>query len=206
MVNSLVRDFHRHFYDSAVWCETFWFGAQTLKNPLDMWIYQEIIHQTRPELIVETGTWRGGSAWFLASMLDVIGQGQILTIDIAEVPNRPQHPRIRYLTGSSVDPSVLATVQEAASKSASTMVLLDSDHSYQHVIQELRCYHGLVTPRNYLIVEDTNINGNPVLPTFGPGPHEAVTEFLRTNNQFFVDRLQEKFMVTQNPGGFLLRI
>jgi len=205
-MNAVVRDFHRLYYDSLVWCKTYWFGAPVLKNPLDLWIYQEIIHATRPDLIIETGTYQGGSAAFLAAMLDQAGRGRVVSIDIAACPDRPQHPRIHYLTGSSVDPAVLATVAEAAAKSASTMVILDSDHSFDHVLAEMHALSRFVTPGNYLIVEDTNINGNPVLPDYGPGPHEAVTAFLRSNKDYVVDRLQEKFFVTQNPGGYLRRV
>ena len=83
------------------------------------------------------------------------------------------------------------------------MVILDSDHSKQHVLDELNLYGQLVTPAQYLIVEDTNINGNPVYDDFGPGPFEAVKEFLQDNPSFVVDENRERFMLTMNPGGYL---
>jgi len=143
----------------------------------DLWVYQEIIHETQPDLIVECGTYQGGSAAFLAAMLDLAGKGSVLSIDCTEFPRPQAHPQIRYLTGSSVDPTILAEVDRAARMSSSTLVILDSDHSYPHVLQELRCYHPFVTLDNYLIVEDSNINGNPVLPDFGPGPAEGIFIF-----------------------------
>jgi cephalosporin hydroxylase len=205
-MNAVVRDFHKVYYGSEVWFNTSWFGTPTQKCPLDLWVYQEIIHETRPDLIVECGTNNGGSTAFLGALLDLTGKGRILSIDIREVPDRPSHPRIEYLTGSSVDSRIVAEAERAAATSSSTLIILDSDHSYRHVIEELRCYHRLVTPNNYLIVEDTNVNGNPVLPDFGPGPAEAVREFLRENQQFVVDLRWEKFMLTFNPGGYLRRV
>jgi cephalosporin hydroxylase len=205
-MNTLVRDFHRMYYGSEVWQDTTWFGAQARKCPLDMWIYQEIIHQTRPDLIVECGTDKGGSAAFLASMLDLAGKGRVLSIDICDDPDRPVHSRVRYLKGSSVDRAILAEVDRAAQQSTSTLVILDSDHHYPHVIQELQSYHRFVTPNNYLIVEDGNVNGNPVLPNHGPGPTEAVREFLQQSKRFVVDLRWEKFFMTFNPGGYLRRL
>src|SRR6516225_2884214 len=99
-MNAVVRDFHKAYYGSEVWFNTSWFGTPTLKCPLDLWVYQEIIHETRPDLIVECGTNKGGSTAFLGAMLDLIGKGRILSIDILEAPDRPSHPRIEYLTGS----------------------------------------------------------------------------------------------------------
>jgi len=85
-------------------------------------------------------------------------------------------------------------------------VSLDSDHHKENVLNELKLYSGLVTPGNYLVVEDTDINGHPVLPSFGPGPMEAVEEFLKSNSDFIQDRSREKFGVTQFPGGWLKKV
>jgi len=84
-------------------------------------------------------------------------------------------------------------------------VILDSDHSRDHVLDELRLYAPLVTSGSYVIVEDTNINGHPVLPQFGPGPMEALDEFLRESDEFSIDDQREKFFLTFNPRGFLLK-
>ena len=86
------------------------------------------------------------------------------------------------------------------------MVDLDSNHSKQHVLEEMRAYAPMITIGNYLIVEDTNINGHPVLPEFGPGPMEAVEEFLKENHDFVPDPSREKFLVTFNPGGYLRKV
>lgn len=200
-----VRDFHKLYYEAAdqTWYDTSWFGAYVQKCPLDLWIYQGIICETLPDLIIETGTMHGGSARFMASILDLLGNGEIVTIDIEHRPGRPIHPRITYLTGSSTDPRIVADVGDRARDKASVMVILDSDHRQHHVLDELRLLSPLVTPGNYLIVEDSNVNGNPVLPDFGPGPHEALGVFLAETAEFDVDHRREKLLLTFNPGGFL---
>jgi cephalosporin hydroxylase len=200
-----VSDFHEVYYGSRerTWKNTFWLGHLTEKCPLDLWIYQEIVYEMRPDVIVETGTGGGGSALFLASICDLVGHGEIVTIDIAEVPGRPSHPRIRYVKGSSTDERTLERVREPASSASRVMVVLDSDHSRDHVLAELRLYGPLVTPGHYMVVEDTNVNGHPVRSDFGPGPAEAVEEFLGENDAFEIDPAREKFLMTFNPRGYL---
>jgi len=204
---SVVDEFHRLYYSEAeaTWKKTFWLGVPTFKCPLDLWVYQEIVWATRPDVVIETGTLYGGSALYLAALLDLTGNGRILTIDIAASPKRPAHPRIEYVSGSSVGPDVVRYVSSAIRANDTVMVILDADHSKTHVLQELRAYHPLVTPGSYLIVEDTNVNGRPVLPDHGPGPMEAVTDFLNENPAFEVDRSLEKFYLTFNPSGYLRR-
>jgi cephalosporin hydroxylase len=185
---------------------TSYLGIQTLKYPTDLWIYQEIISDTRPDVIVETGTWHGGSALFLATVCDGIGHGRVITIDTAPGHPLPEHPRISYLRGSSVEPDSLSTVEQETRNASGVMVILDADHSRAHVLKELAAYADLVTVGSYLIVEDTNINGHPVLSDHGPGPCEAVEEFLRADARYVVDRLRERLLLTANPGGFLRRV
>ena len=112
-MDAIVADFHRLYRDSRAWQHTYWLGVQTLKGPLDLWVYQELVHRIRPALIVETGTHAGGSALYLATVCDLLGSGEIVTIDIEEM-ERPRHPRITYLQGSSTDPAIVATVRERA--------------------------------------------------------------------------------------------
>jgi cephalosporin hydroxylase len=204
----ITRDFHRLYYDNArqTWEGTYWLGTRVLKCPLDLWLYQELIQQTRPDLIVETGTFQGGSALFMASICEQLGHGEVLTIDVAPQPDRPRHPRLRYRTGSSIDQETLQHVQGLASQAQRVMVILDSDHCAKHVLAELRAYAPLVTQDCYLIVEDTNVNGYPVREDHGPGPREALTAFLKENHDFAIDSRQEKFFLTFNPGGFLRRL
>ena len=204
-----TEKFHVAYYDA--WLarqgsmDLAWFGYRTMKSPMDMWMYQEILTETKPDLIVECGTAFGGSSLFLASLLDLLGRGEVVTIDIEARPGQPSHPRISRLVGSSVDPGIVDEVRRRAA-GRRTMVILDSDHSAAHVGAELEAYRGLVSPGCYLIVEDTNVNGHPVVPDHGPGPMEAVDAFLADAPEFVADRERERFMLTLNPRGYLRRV
>ena len=202
----IVRQFHRLYYNAAerTWKNnTFWLNVPAAKCPLDLWIYQEIIFETKPDIIIETGTAAGGSALFLASICDVINAGRIITIDVEDVSDRPQHNRIKYLTGSSTSEEIVKDVKSSIKPSDRVMVILDSDHTAPHVLRELNIYGGLVTTGSYLIVEDTNVNGHPVFRLHGEGPMEAVEQFVRVHTDFVVDRQKEKFFMTFNPKGYL---
>jgi cephalosporin hydroxylase len=206
--NEIVGRFHELYFAeySRTVADTFWLGLQTQKCPLDLWIYQEILSERRPGLIVETGTSFGGSAFFLASVCDLLDHGRVITIDVRDFEHgRPEHSRIEYRKGSSVAPEIVAAVRESVEEDERVMVILDSDHRKDHVLAELRAYASIVTPGDYLIVEDTNVNGNPVLPDFGPGPMEAVDEFLAGDEAFEVDESREKFFLSFNPRGYLRR-
>jgi cephalosporin hydroxylase len=204
----IVDDFHELYHESqgSTWNNTFWRGVRTQKLPLDAWIFQEIIHETQPDVIVEAGTFMGGSAYFMASLMDLIGKGRVITIDIEDHPGKPRHHRITYLIGSSTSEEMVARVRSLIGKDETVMVVLDSDHRAEHVLNELRIYGPMVTVGNYLIAEDTNVNGHPVKPDFGPGPWEAVQTFLKENQAFTVDSRREKLLLTFNPGGYLIRV
>jgi cephalosporin hydroxylase len=204
---AIVDQFHALYYDSreTTWDDTHWMGTKALKCPFDMWLYQEIVHETQPDLIIETGTWYGGSGLYLATLCDLARKGQVVSIDIDHSKTLPEHPRLRYITGSSVSQSVLTQVARLAKGKSSVLVILDSDHSRAHVAQELAAYQAFVTVGNYLIVEDTNINGHPVLPAYGEGPMEAVLDFMRANDHFMTDVSKEKFLMSFNPKGYLLK-
>jgi cephalosporin hydroxylase len=139
----------------------------------------------------------------MASLLDLQGQGEVISVDIEPKPWRPIHPRVTYITGSSTDVGVVSAIAEKARGNQSIMVVLDSDHAMSHVLEELRLYAPLVSPGGFLIVEDTNVNGHPVDSSHGPGPWEAVQEFLARNANFEVDQRREKYYMTFNPGGYL---
>ena len=201
-----ARAFAIDWYESPnTWQELSWLGVPLQKNPLDLWIYQEIISEIRPALIIETGTLRGGSALYLAHLCDLLGKGEVISIDIGPQPNLPDHPRVRFLRGSSVAPHIIDQVKSLAGALEPVLVILDSDHAAPHVSSELDAYSPLVTPESYLIVEDTNVNGHPVMPSHGPGPMEAVREFLKTHREFQPDSYRERLMLTLNPLGYLKR-
>ena len=203
--SSLVDQFHTLYYSrrEQTWGNTFWLGHHVLKCPLDLWTYQEILQEVQPELIIETGTYRGGSALFLASVSDLLRRGEVVTIDSARQNGRPRHPRITYLTGSSTSDKILRQVRQRARGKSTVLVILDSGHGKDHVLSELHAYAPLVTPGSYLVVEDTNLNGHPVESDHGSGPAEAVVEFLERNDEFIRDETREKFLLTFNAGGYL---
>jgi cephalosporin hydroxylase len=204
-----VRRFHELYYNrwpkGADTINLSWFGYLLLKCPLDLWMYQELIVKRRPDYVIETGTFAGGSALYFAMLFDHLEHGHVVTIDIESKPERPEHPRITYLTGSSVDKEITARVREEVGDRRA-MVVLDSDHRAEHVYQELLAYSSFVKPGDYLIVEDTNVNRHPVVPDFGPGPMEAVDRFLSQNNDFVIDERCERFLMTLQPRGYLRRL
>lgn len=203
----VVERFHRFYYDAKsfgeTWGNTQWLGVNALKCPFDLWVYQEILTELRPDLVIETGTYDGGSAFYLASIMDLLGHGEIVTVDIEDNPSRPKHDRITYVLGSSVDAGIIAELQRRAVGKQTVVVFLDSDHRAAHVSAELAKYQHFVTPGSYMVVEDTNVNGHPVLPHLGPGPMEAVKEFMAGNTDFVIDKRREKFFLTFNPDGYL---
>ena len=176
-----------------------------MKCPLDLWIYQEIITEVKPDVIVECGTAYSGSAAYMASILELMGKGKVVTIDVVARPNRAQHERITYITGSSTDPDIVQQVKDLIGDAKTVMVILDSDHSYEHVKKELAAYADLVTPGSYLIVEDTNL-GHEVRKDYGRGPREAVADWIVGRKDYAIDRSRERFMLTYNPQGYLKRV
>jgi cephalosporin hydroxylase len=116
------------------------------------------------------------------------------------------HPRIQYLLGSSTAPDIVEKVKSVIGPNDKVMVVLDSDHRKEHVLKELQIYSKIVTKGSYLILEDTNVNGHPVWPGFGPGPAEALQEYMQSHSDLETDKSREKFFVTFNPNGYLRKV
>lgn len=186
-----------------------WFGVPMIKNPFDQQMYQEILWKTRPTLVIETGTFLGGSALWFAHMFDLIGNGEVISVDINQDVQLPSHPRITYYQGvSSTDPTLVKQLAERAFGKR-VMVVLDSDHTRDHVYKELQLYHKFVSQGCYLIVEDTNPHAYLASPdAVGPNGHaaDAVKDWQPKNHGFEVDKTQERLGFTYNPGGYLKRI
>jgi len=204
----IIDDFHKLYRirQDSTWRNTYWMGVPIFKCPLDTWVYQELMWEVKPDVIIECGTCLGGSALFLAHTCDLMQRGRVITIDIDPSDGKPRHPRLTYMRGSSTAPEIVEAVKKQIAPLDNVLVILDSDHSRQHVLNELRAYSPLVKMGGYVIVEDTNVNGHPWNPEFGPGPWEAVDDFMRENDQFVVDKSREKFMMTFNPRGYLKRV
>lgn len=205
-----VAAFHKMYYDlgalGKTWSSTRWLGASVLKCPMDLWAYQELLFRLKPDLVVECGTYRGGSTLFLASVCDMLGHGKVLSIDIEARSGLPVHPRIAYLHGSSISEEILQQVRKEAGSAGKVLVVLDSDHHKEHVLDELRAYSPLVSMGSYIVVEDTNVNGHPVETQHGPGPMEAVREFLAGRSDFVIDPEPEQHLLSFNPQGYLRRV
>lgn len=201
----VIDAYHELLYERQ---SIMWLGHNLLKSPLDLWVYQEMINVIRPELIVEFGTWKGGSALYYAQLCELLNHGVVVTVDINAWAAAPKHDRLCYLTGDSTSDQMIKLVHEISKVYGVVMVILDSDHHKPHVLKELDAYWDVVTPGSFLVVEDTNVNGHPVYPSFGPGPHEAVQEWIKTENgqHFYIDRGCERFLISSHQGGYLRRV
>ena len=205
---AVVEQFHRLYYHSSrqTWQNTEFLGTRVWKNPMDLWLYQELIHRHRPDWIIEAGTKFGGSAYYFARLFDLIGHGKVITIDIEEQPNRPEHPRITYLSGSSTDPAIADSV-DALVDGGKPLIVLDSSHNRDHVLDELRLWSSRVPLGWHIVVEDTHAGGHPVTTNHRRGgPWAAVERFLAEDDRFVVDESMHKFFFTFNPRGYLKRV
>jgi cephalosporin hydroxylase len=183
-----------------------WLGHPIWQNVLDLWTIQETIAQVRPRLLIECGTNRGGSSLFFAHLFDLLGDGAVVTVDVARL-HHLSHPRITYLIGSSTSGEILDQVRsKAAACTGPVMVILDSDHSRGHVRRELECYAPLVTPGSYCLVQDGVIDTLSVFRADRPGPLPAIEEFLRSTDAFELDlERSDRFLITHHPKGWLRR-
>ncbi len=127
------------------WQETTWLGVSALKLPSDMWVYQEIVYEVKPDIIIETGSMYGGSALFLATICDINKKGKIISIDINRKKDFPKHERIKFLTGSSTDKKTIDELKKDIGVNQKIIVILDSDHSKEHVLKELEIYNEFVS-------------------------------------------------------------
>ena len=209
----IMNEFHALSYAQMGWKLTQWMGVTTYKIPSDLWLYQELIHQLKPDLIVETGTFQGGSALFIASMLEIVGKGNIVTIDINRPENPPSHPRLSYIHGSSVADDTVDQVRALAADAERVLVILDSSHLTAHVSKEMELYSDMVSPGSYLIVEDSNVNGHPIWPDYREniddvpgGPMESIQAFMAERDDFEIDTSYHRYLMTFNPNGFLRKL
>jgi cephalosporin hydroxylase len=202
--------YFKWYYDSGVWKGLHYRGVRTLKSVADMWSYQEIIHDLDVQWIIETGTRHGGSALYFADLLALRGaRGKVLSVDVdAESNWVTEHPRIEFLYGDSASPDMVSLIADMIEEPRGRLfVILDSDHTRDHVLRELRAYVPLMRAGDYLVVEDTCVNGHPVRPEFGPGPWEAVDQFLSEFPGVLANDAQReaKFGFTCAPRGFFIK-
>ncbi len=197
-----VNDFRRiwHGRDGGVFSNKF-LGVRTLQNPLDVWVTLEIMWEVKPDVVVECGTWHGGSAMLWATILEQINpDGRVITIDIED--NREPAAKtfditkrkVDFLLGSSTSPTVVKEVAKRV-KGKRVLVILDSLHTTEHVLNELRAYAPFVQAGSYIVVQDTVV-----------GPNKSIEIFLSETDDFVVDKERERLLITNNMGGFLKRV
>jgi cephalosporin hydroxylase len=183
-----------------------WLGQPILQSPLDLQVIQETIWRIKPTLLIETGTNRGGAAIFYCHLFDLMGHGEVISIDVERM-HALEHPRATFLIGSSVDPSIVARVRARVSGvDGPVMVVLDSDHSTPHVLRELELYSPFVTPDSYCLVQDGIVDQLSFYRNVRPGPLRAIQQFLVRSSDFEVDEARcRRFLVTHHPCGWLRR-
>jgi len=220
------QNFHKEIVKAEYAYNFFWLGVPILQAPQDLQALQEIIWEVKPNLIIETGIAYGGSLIFGASMLAIlevcaeIEKGNVLGIDIEIRPHNKEailaHPmskKITMLEGSSIDEEIIEKVREFAKAKERVLVCLDSNHTHEHVLAELRVYAPLVSVGSYIMVGDTGIEDLPEGTTSdrpwgkGNNPKTAVWEFLKENSNFEIDKtIDSKLILTGSPDGFLRKI
>jgi len=226
MLQKAWKTFHKEIVKANYAYNFFWLGVPILQAPQDLQALQEIIWEVKPDLIIETGTAYGGFLVFSASMLAIleacgqIEKGDVLGIDIEIRPHNKEailaHPlsnKITMFEGSSTDEGIIARVREFAKDKESVLVCLDSNHTHEHVLSELRAYAPLVTVGSYCVVGDTGIEDLPEGTTSdrpwgkSNNPKTAVWEYLKENSNFVTDKtIDSKLILTGSPDGFLRKI
>lgn len=197
-----------------------WMGRPIIQYPQDMIAMQEIIWELKPDLIIETGIAHGGSLIYYASLLELIGKGEVLGIDIdirqhnrAEIEAHPMFKRIKMLEGSSISQEMIDKVAAIAAGKQTVLVVLDSNHTHDHVLQELEMYAPFVTLNSYIVAFDTIVEDlpNDYMPgrpwRQGNNPKTAVWEFIKSHPEFEIDkRIDNKLLISVGPDGYLKRV
>jgi len=215
----LVTALDRYDY-SYLWS---WMGVPIIQMPADVMATQEVIWATKPDVIIETGVARGGSVLFMASLLEMMGSGKVIGVDIdirahnrQSIESHPMSKRVVLIEGSSVDEATLARVRAEIPAGARVMVVLDSDHSRDHVLSECRAYGPMVTPGCYMVVADTLVGHiteenapkkRSKLWFQGNEPLAALRDYMAETDRFEVDEvLNGKLVLSSSPGGYVRRI
>ncbi len=209
---NLGEEFLKSYYESDVWRHTTFLGIHIAKSVADLWNYQEILFNLKPKLVVEFGSHKGGSALYFASLLSQIHDSyKVFSVDISHellADKVKNNTNIELLECSSTDSKVYERIAKLRNSFSGPMfVIVDSDHSKDHVLKELENLRTVTKTGDYIVVEDGIVNGNPVLADYGVGPLEAVEEyFLKYPTDYTRDEKREnKFGFTFAPKGFLTR-
>lgn len=215
----LALEWTREMWQEALWKTIRWLGIPILQWPTDLIILQEIVHEQKPKIIIETGTYKGGSAIFFASLLALLrNNGKVISIENnlskevkKKIKKHPLGKKIILIEGDSTDDYTIESIKKIIGNEKNIMVFLDSDHSYKHVLNELRIYQQFVSVGGYLCAFDTIMkylynqpNGNPKWKF--DNPYFAVMNFIKENRCFEIDKSKNRLLVGFAPDGFLKRI
>ncbi|WP_326545280.1 CmcI family methyltransferase [Mycolicibacterium sp. ND9-15] len=210
--DAVAEEYHKWYYGTLIQNRATWLGVGCWKSVSDMWNYQEILFELKPSLIIEFGTRYGGSALFFATIMRQMGQPfKVLSVDISQKdldPAAQRDPDIEFVESSSTVPMIADQIRLLKDRfRGRVFAILDSDHSMNHVLAEMKLLRPLLSAGDYLIVEDSNINGHPVLPGWGPGPFEAIEAYEHEHpNDYTHDvKRENKFGWTFATNGFLIR-
>lgn len=205
----IVHEFGLLFYERWRVHTRTWLGWHMVKYPTDLIVYQMMIFEKKPDIIIESGSGKGGGSLFFASICELMGRGSVISIDKRShelMKGRPSHNRLEYIIGSSVRQDVIEKLAERV-KGRTCMIVLDSDHTSAHVKNELHRLNRFVTDGQYIVAEDTYFGGNPIMKErFHPGPMAAVDWFVAVNRDFTIDNLEDYYLVSMNPRGWLRRL
>ena len=215
LMNMTVREwtlYHHHYVHQAYRygekeMQQNWLGHDILKSPFDCWIYQELLYKIKPDYVIELGVMFGGASHFYADILNLIGNGKVIGIDISLAKVKSiENPRIQYIEGSSSSPEVFEQVKEIVGD-GKVLVIADSDHEKNHCLDELRLFSQLVTVDSYYVVEDSLNDVMHWHPVPNEGPQAAALAFMEETDDFIIDtRYAEKYIFSLSPLGFLLRV
>jgi len=206
--NMTLRDWLIYHQNDIVFDQVKWMGSPALKNVLDAWIYQEILYEVQPDVLIEIGSRYGGSTKYFADIMGILGKGEVLSIDMDRSVYELEHERVTALTGNSSNPEILSAVKERC-KNKTVMVIQDGDHRMHQVLEDLKDYSKFVSINSYFIIEDGIVDLFHHGDSLGfeeKGPLAAIEEFLSYNSHFVIDSSRERYILTYNPKGFLKRI
>jgi cephalosporin hydroxylase len=205
-----VADWMIYHQQKVVFDKVRWMGIETQKNVLDCWLYQELLWNVRPDVLIEIGSYAGGSTMYFCHLFDLLRHGQVISIDINRSSYQAAHPRLTDITGDCSDPAIVAEVSNLC-RGKRVMAIHDADHTREAVLRDLRLYADLISVGSYFIVEDGVVDlfdasAAPLLGWDRPGPLAAIREFLEEDRRFVVDEDCERYLITYNPRGYLKRV
>jgi cephalosporin hydroxylase len=198
--------FVESYWNSLAWQDATWLGRPVGKAPADLFAYQELISRVRPDWIIETVTGNGGRALFLASICDLVGHGQVVSIDEDALDDRPEHPRVTYVVGPVESDTTVGQVRSIVGPEPHALLILGSSGASGKTFAGFRLYESFVPVGSYVVFEYTIVNGHPVWVGHGPGPFEAVKGVLGTRDDFAAYRSMDRHVPSFNRGGYLKRL